>query len=386
MGVSRLGLDPEVSLLNTKTGLARSAHLLVGDEKYTCTFHASGSSMDGSEFDRDGAALEVRSIVDSACRDNIIPYVAEAMRIAQLKTEDWDSEFALSSNAVFELDEDSFIDAPTDVLEFGCNPDMDAYTLQPKAPTLTEGDVRRYTGGHVHASAFRGLKNNVQEQAALAIAYDYAVALPYVAMLGYEHHGTETLRRTFYGQPGSFRFDDKRLKIEFRTLSGQLLRHPVYLAWVLGMTRALGNVRHKSWQDAVKEYFVPVASPDRVYEIIMTHDVDAARELTPLILQAMPNYKEEERALANPLGGGGGGTLNPYFFEQAFNVFMAGHDEGIRFGDDLKFNWGLYDNYEPKHHAYWGIQTAMVKLCDDDIFPFNKVVDKVWPKGFFNTF
>src|SRR5690606_31148794 len=151
-------------------------------------------------------------------------YMAEAMRGTSLALEQWnDNRFRLSSAPVYELDKTSLKSAPADVSEFGCNPDLDAYTLQPKSPELALGDMRRYTGGHIHASSFSGYRNDVEKQAALAIIYDYTVALPMVGILGERHRAGEAERRQFYGQPGSFRWDHGKMKIEFRTLSGRLM-------------------------------------------------------------------------------------------------------------------------------------------------------------------
>lgn len=385
----RIGLDPEVALVNKNTGAAMSAHKFINEkETYTFRYDNGGGGMPGSEAERDGAAVEVRSIVASACRDNIIPYVAEALRQQSLKLEDTFPDFELSSAPVYVLDKGELKGAPKDVSEFGCRPDMDAYALQVKDPQCPKGDLRRYTGGHIHYSTM-GAKQDIEQQAALAILFDYFVAMPMVAILGEKFADGEAERRQFYGQPGSFRYDDGLDKIEFRTLSGRVLLHPTLMYWVLGAMKSMrsatktGYVNGRAMTDYVsflKENIIPSIAPDQVHEIVSNHDVESAIRLSLEVFKLMPTYRKDKNALSNPMSGGGAGTTNPYFFEQSFKVFVEAHEADVFWDDNMQFNWGLYENYEPKHHAYWGIQQAMVGLCDDDIFPMNKVLGKVWPK------
>jgi len=381
MPVYRLGLDPEVAIVSKKTGKGRSAHTFMGDGIKKFVFYSDSEEYEegltGSEVQRDGAAIEHRSVVDSACRDNIIPYFAEALRQTHLKVRDWrKSHFQLSTTPLFELDTKSLEAPPEDVLEFGCRPDYDAYKLDVKDPSIPEGDKRRYTGGHVHASSM-GARGDIKEQAALAILYDYFVAMPMVAMLGDKFADGEAERRNFYGQPGSFRYDDKLDKIEFRTLSGRLQLHPTVMGWVLGMVKSIGGA-YSTYQPALMELTKEISAQE-IYEIIQNHDYRTAETLIPKVFKLMPNYDPTDKyALTNTLGGGGSGTLNPYFFERSMEVFVEARKEGLLWDDDLEFNWGLYDDYQPTHHKYWGVQTAFAGMCDDDIFPMNKLLPKMW--------
>lgn len=389
--VARFGLDPEVAIVNKTTGIGRSAHQFI-DKKEVFTFYVDNkkgnNSIKGSEVERDGAAIEVRSIVDSACRDNIIPYVAEALRQTSLKLDKFENgQFKLSTAASFELDKESFINAPEDVSEFGCQPDYDAYTLQVKSPSCPPGSTTRFTGGHIHASTFGGANSDIKEQAAIAMLFDYLVAVPMVAILGNKFAAGEAERRAFYGQPGSFRWDTNKKKIEFRTLSGRVLLHPTILAWAMGaikMFSGLGKPVDRSWGNSIyspllKDVLMPNIPVEKVYETIMNHDVDAARDISSTVFSLLPSYKQDPKFLANPMSGGGGGTTNPFFFEQALRVFIEAEKEGLLWDDDMVKNWGLYKNYMPTHHSYWGVQVAMVGLCDSDIFPANAILPKIWP-------
>ena len=384
MSVERLGLDPEVAIISHKTGKGRSALMFLKEKKvFKFWTDNKGNSIKGSEVERDGAAIEIRSIVPSACRDNIIPYFAEAMRDTSLRLEGWKKGvFKLSTTPLFELDTLSLKDPPEDVLEFGCRPDCDAYTLEIKDPTIPEGDRTRYTGGHIHASTM-GIKNNLKQQAALAMLFDYFVVVPMVAILGDKFADGEAQRRKYYGQPGSFRYDNKLDKIEFRTLSGRLQLHPTIMGWCLGMVKSLALAPLKNWKPdyiALLKKVMTKIPTELVYETILYHDYETAEQLSNKLFTYLPTYKVDSGALANRMSGGGKATTNPYFFEQSLAVFIEGRKEGLLWDDDLKFNWGLYKNFEAKHHSYWGVHQAFVGLLDDDIFPFNALLPSMWDK------
>jgi hypothetical protein len=219
--------------------------------------------------------------------------------------------------------------------------------------------------------------NDVHKQAAWAILFDYFVAAPFVGILGEKFAEGEAERRTMYAQPGSFRFDDDLDKIEFRTLSGRVLLHPTLLYWAVGAMKMM----FKEVKEPVEflKSIMGTISSEMVYDTVSNHDVETAIKVTNEVYKLLPGYKEDPTVLRNPLGGGGGGTYSPFFFQEAARVFLAGNEAGLTFRDDMRYNWGFYEDYEPKHHAYWGIQTALIRSLDDDIFPMNGVLDKIVP-------
>lgn len=394
-----LGLDPEFSAIRKSTGKAVSAHHIIGDETLqqweTSGDHGdftgvrTSGEMNGAELSRDGAAFEVRSKVVSSCRDNIIPYVAEAMRMVQLRIDDDDIQ--LSSAPIYTLESD---DGPDDIRTFGCAPDFNAYTLSTQVPALSAGDMRRYTGGHVHISYWPWAMGNKHDQAALTLLLDMYVGLPFVAMLGEHYAEGEAERREYYGKAGSFRYDHKG-KLEYRTLSGRLLLSPLYLGWVLGQVRvidrAFGGRPIGGFYDGGK-LSQPVGdivrglgskfNLDEIRRIINEHDVLAAETMYPALFEAMPNWSDDSSGLSNTDQGGGTASYDPFTFKTIVDAFVDANHQGIHFRDDMQFNWGLYDNYRPTHHRYWGIHTAMTGGIDDLIFPQREVAMKYVPESY----
>lgn len=88
---------------------------------------------------------------------------------------------------------------------FGCEPDVDAYTLAPKAPEPT-GNLRT-AGGHIHV----GYQSDFDMGADLAKWMDIFLGLPSVIL------DRDNQRRKLYGQAGSYR--NKPYGIEYRVLS-----------------------------------------------------------------------------------------------------------------------------------------------------------------------
>lgn len=402
-----LGLDPEYSAVNPNTGLARSAHKIIGNRKLEM-YEISGDhpkflgfrdtgAMHGAQVERDGAAFEVRSLVVSSCRDNIIPYVAEAMRMSQFEVEQNAPEYRLSSAPVFTLEDVN--GAPEDVTTFGCNPDFNAYTLQIQNPLADPDDLRRFTGGHIHVSYWPWAKNNKELQATLAILLDAFIGLPLVAMLGKPYAEGEAERREFYGRAGSFRYDDKLGKIEYRVPSGRILLTPFYLGWALGnirvIDRAYGNRPIGGFSDGgsfarePKHILNDLNSQfdlGEIRRIIDEHDVLAAEAMYPALFESLPNWVEQPDTLSNSNHGGGTAAYHPYAFKKMVDVFVEANHLDMTFRDDMQFNWGLYPNeYRPTHHKYWGIHTAMTGGIDDLIFPMREIAMNHVPEDYHET-
>lgn len=393
--MSRLGIDPEFALIHSSSGKGRSAHLFmgvgadgVGAENKIVTYE---KTQIGAEMDRDGTNLEVRSLAPTACRDNLVPYVAEAMRQTQLKLEEWNGgKYYMSTRATYELDLVSFKNnPPQDVVEWGCRPDVDAYTLTPKQPD-PPNSRQRFTGGHLHLSNIKTEINNIRAQAAVAVVHDYFIGLPLVAILGEEFASGEAERRKYYGQAGSFRFniiepkekwDSPVCKLEYRVLSGRIMLSPILLTWAMGIQRCFLSHLYAvaDYESLLFDVLQKKVKPSTVAKVINEHDVAGARELYKTIFPLFPNYGTDGNALKNTLAGGGGSTRDVFFYEKMVDLFVAANDEGLVWKDDIKHNWGLYENYRPTHHAYWAIGVASVGLTDDTIFPQRPILERIMP-------
>ncbi len=379
-----LGVDPEFYIRNKRTGKALSAHRLLGDrkidnKKYEPKAHPGKVT---SELDRDGAALEVRNTFVTNCRDYLVPYIAQSMQYAHNElVEKYKDKFEFNCGPVFSL---SDLRGPADIREFGCRPDINAYTLGEQNPVLPKGERRRFTGGHIHISGAFRTNTSVQEASAAAALMDATIGLPMVAILGERFSAGEAERREYYGKAGSFRFDGAKRKLEYRTLSGRLLLHPIIMTWALGVAKALNppsfNVyptnSFGSYVD-IMQALSAVVDVEEIARTINEHDVAAAEALYKGIYETLnvnhlkslknktrPDYGYDlsyARSVSN------GYALIP--FEPFIDLMIEANHNGVYFEDDMLYNWQLYKDKQIRDHYYVGYHNAMKGYYDDLVFP-----------------
>lgn len=187
----QFGFDPEFFITN-KTGRAVPAHRFF-DEK------APQSNL---LYFRDGAAVEMNAI-PSTCAAGSINSLFDVIKQARahLRSKYPEGKLVATSAMLFPLE--LWEGAPQDVMEVGCHPSWNAYTVKEKG---TEMDLYnhpfRYGGGHMHFSSFRNVK-------------DFNTAVKFIKLLDWKIGVLDAFffggrnsarRRLFYGRAGDFRF------------------------------------------------------------------------------------------------------------------------------------------------------------------------------------
>ncbi len=111
---------------------------------------------------------------------------------------------------------------------FGCDPDLNAWTLTTNEIDRTGVDkCLRVAGGHIHVGY-----NNPDDTTSIALikAMDLFLAVPAVIL------DKDKRRRLMYGKAGAFRF--KKFGVEHRTLSNFWIDTPELIEWVFNQTLA----------------------------------------------------------------------------------------------------------------------------------------------------
>lgn len=108
-------------------------------------------------------------------------------------------------------------------LEFGCDPDRNAYTADWN-PTPAADSTIRTAGGHVHLGLDRALTNDDTIARMMCKAMDLYVGIPSVLL------DEDTERRELYGKAGAYR--QKPYGIEYRTLSNFWIHKDNFRKWV----------------------------------------------------------------------------------------------------------------------------------------------------------
>jgi len=115
-------------------------------------------------------------------------------------------------------------------LEFGCDPDFNAWTNRINPRPKAADETLRSCGGHVHIGA------DIEDVGAAMRRCDLFLAVPSVLM------DKGQLRKQLYGKAGAFR--PKSYGAEYRVLSNFWVFHPELIKWVWTNTQLALDAGH----------------------------------------------------------------------------------------------------------------------------------------------
>ena len=234
------GTDPEFGILDP-SGKPTSAHLYYP--------HKTGKidvEMDGAIY-RDGYMLELE-VAPSECRRILLSRLSRVLQAAKSMLP---AGFTLTTCPALPVDlkymEDKKL--PPDLLSFGCEPSINAYTMDAKAPSLHAIEHPwRYAGGHMHFgwhsdwANFRWFSDSIENQVDFVKMLDLYLGVPLARIF---HHKNQWRRREWYGRAGEFRFQDygnKWCGVEYRSPSPEIFNNYGIASWAFGIGRwILGN-------------------------------------------------------------------------------------------------------------------------------------------------
>lgn len=231
----KLGCDPEL-FLQDAAGALRSGIGLIGGSKAQPRPLPLG---DGYAVQEDNVALEFN--VPAA--DNVEAWDSSIGNtvafLEQTMEKHYGLKFSNLSAAFFPQDQ---LNNPA-ALEFGCEPDYNAWTGEknprPKAPDAT----LRSCGGHVHVG-WKAKDDN--EKRRLIKLMDFWLGIPSVLL------DDGDLRKQLYGAAGACRL--KNYGAEYRTLSNFWIFQKPLRTWVWNNTsKAMGALRSDFDIDALKD-------------------------------------------------------------------------------------------------------------------------------------
>lgn len=147
---------------------------------------------------------------------------------------------------------------------FGCDPDLDAYSMGDPNPTFTALEVGtlRMAGGHIHLGLPEGI--DIPKWAFVQLL-DALVTFRWQVNVSGEVIGAR--RRQFYGKPGAYR--DKPYGLEYRTPSNYWLNNSDFALdisnlawWIVNNEAATKNIYDMINFKKIKEYYDSKLSPD----------------------------------------------------------------------------------------------------------------------------
>lgn len=221
-----IGADPELFLVSTQGKLISSIGIIGGSKEEPRIIRE-----DGCAVQEDNVAVEFN--IPPA--DTVTKFL-ESINFNLTYLENFVREKGLSlaihASGEFEADQLKSRKAR----EFGCDPDLNAWTRQPNPSPRSDNRMLRSAGGHVHVG-FEGERLNPLD---VIKAMDVFLAVPSVL------HDDDTRRRELYGKAGACRI--KSYGVEYRTLSNFWLKTDQLKEWVFHQTHlAVAFVRNSGY-------------------------------------------------------------------------------------------------------------------------------------------
>lgn len=211
-----IGADPELFIINKKTGKVVSSIGIIPGEK--------GNPYRSKDMP-EGFGLEIDNIL---AEFNIPPVTTEKDFISSVEymkdyirkfISEKDPDLDIQCTASMEVDDDQ-LQSPEAKL-FGCSVDYNAYTEEPNPKPKGEATNLRSAGFHIHI----GYEDNNVDTSVMLIKYlDAYLGVPSVLK------DPDSKRRSLYGKAGCFRLTSYGL--EYRVLSSYFLSSKESLSWI----------------------------------------------------------------------------------------------------------------------------------------------------------
>lgn len=245
-----IGADPEIFLKDSK-GKGVSAHGRVPGTKQ------EPYQVDNGAIQVDGMALEFNinpTTLDFGSFNNFNQNIISVMKTLKEKVvQATPKGFRTPTFQIvptMDFDPDYLKTLPEEVLELGCNPDMNAYTLQENPRPEADNVNFRTAAGHIHIGW--GSDIPVDNQEHIEICADFVKMLDATVGLYMTIIDSDSRRRQLYGKAGAMR--PKPYGVEYRTPSNVWLvskerRRIVFLLCELAVTLMKIGRSLDSWFD-----------------------------------------------------------------------------------------------------------------------------------------
>jgi hypothetical protein len=206
-----IGADPELFLINENSKFISSIGKFGGTKRFPKPIGKS------CYIQEDNVAVEF-NIPPSSSKDEFVNAINFALSQLYDRAKELKLDLAFTASANFDSDQLKHPKAKI----FGCDPDINAWTIKENPAPKSKDKSLRSAGGHVHVGCkeFAGYD--------IARAMDLFLGVPSLQVDG------DLRRRELYGKAGAFR--NKNYGMEYRTLSNFWVKHPKLISWVYDQT------------------------------------------------------------------------------------------------------------------------------------------------------
>lgn len=217
-----IGADPELFLINKKTGKVVSSIGIIPGEKGAPYRSDDMPKGYGLEIDNILAEFNIPPVTTKEDFVTAITYMKNYIK-KYIKSKNPDLDILCTAS--MEVDEDQLQSSEAKL--FGCSVDYNVYTQQANPKPKGEQTNLRSAGFHIHC----GYSNyNVETSLNLIKYLDMYLGVPSVLK------DPDTKRRSLYGKAGCFRLTP--YGFEYRVLSSYFLRDTKILKWVWSRVQA----------------------------------------------------------------------------------------------------------------------------------------------------
>lgn len=263
-----LGSDPEIFVCTTDNKIVSGIDLIPGDKENPHPIDDLGHAIQV-----DNIAWEY-NIPPCATREDFVKSIHFVKNYLQKTAEGFG--LTLSTVASAEVDP-SELQHPS-AKRFGCDPDLNVYTLsQNEAPDSNTN--LRCVGGHV---SFGFNKPTLDQIETIVKLFDIFLTAPAVI------YDSDTRRRELYGKPGSFRA--KEWGVECRALSNFWIMSEELTAWVYDQSLILANIVLNNYEEALN---IITLYSERALSIIENNNKEDAKLLLEDLTDLVTNLNKE---------------------------------------------------------------------------------------------
>ncbi|NIP41345.1 MAG: hypothetical protein GWO28_01195 [candidate division Zixibacteria bacterium] len=262
-----IGTDPEVFL--SEKGDIISAIGLIGGSK------DKPLKVDGGALQEDNVLAEF-NIQPATSSEQFVRNIRHVMDQLKAKVGP-NRELIIKSSHTFT--EEFLKAAGPKAMEFGCDPDYDAYLINVNEPPNPASGMRT-AGGHVH-TCFNVQEPNLDPFKA-AIMMDLHLGIPSLLL------DDDVERRQMYGKAGACRpklveMGDEYDGVEYRSLSNFWLKSDELISWVYDRTEQA--------VDAINNFdqMLTIVPPAHLQDVINIGDKDAANEIVQTLGIPLPS-------------------------------------------------------------------------------------------------
>lgn len=247
-----IGCDPEVFITHSGLGIVSGIDLIGGSK-------AAPRPVQDGTLQEDNVLAEI-GITPASTEDEWVIRITSVLNqlTTHLKGVDAGLDFVVQSSNIMD---DRWLQHPM-ALQFGCDPDFNAYTGKQNASPSSATNLRT-AGGHIHFGY--PVKDGAVREDVIRAA-DLLIGIPAVLVDG------DKERMKLYGKAGAYR--TKKYGVEYRTPSNFWLKSEALMRWVY--RQSVKAYEYASNNDVMGDI---KANEDYIVDAINNADVSAATHL-----------------------------------------------------------------------------------------------------------